>query len=83
MIVLSTGSLYTYGTGRVFQLAAEAGFDGIEVLIDNRPDTYQVGYLRHLSRENDLPIMALHSQRRLRLLNLNLCRPPSMMTTMM
>lgn len=61
MIILSTGSLYTYGTGRVFELAAEAGFDGIEVLIDERPDTYHVDYLRRLSSANELPIMALHS----------------------
>ncbi len=61
MITLSTGSLYTYGTARVFELAAEAGYDGIEVLIDHRWDTRQVDYLRRVSRQYGLPIAALHN----------------------
>jgi sugar phosphate isomerase/epimerase len=61
MIALSTGSLYVYGTARVFELAAEVGFDGIEVLCDHRPDTRDPAYLRRLSSEYDLPIVALHN----------------------
>lgn len=61
MIALSTGSLYTYGTARVFALAAQAGFDGIEVLIDDRWDTRQADYLRRLSVEHRLLISSLHS----------------------
>jgi sugar phosphate isomerase/epimerase len=61
MIALSTGSLYTYGTARVFDLAARAGFDGIEIMIDHRWDTRQPDYLRALSRDHDLPIVVLHS----------------------
>lgn len=61
LIILSTGSLYTFGLARVFPLAAAAGFDGIEVLIDHRWDTRDAAYLRHLSRTHDLPIAALHS----------------------
>jgi sugar phosphate isomerase/epimerase len=61
MIALSTGSLYSYGTARVFELAARIGFDGIEVLIDHRSDTRQPAYLRRLSSAYGLPIVALHS----------------------
>jgi sugar phosphate isomerase/epimerase len=61
MIALSTGSLYTYGTARVFELAAQAGFDGIEVLCDHRPGTRDPDYLRRLSDGSGLPIVALHS----------------------
>ncbi len=61
MIALSTGSLYSYGLARVFDLAAQAGFEGIEVLVDHRWDTRQPEYLRLLSREFDLPIVAVHS----------------------
>lgn len=61
MIALSTGSLYTYGIARVFDLAAKAGFDGIEVLVDDRRDTRQAGYLRQLSAEFELPIVAVHN----------------------
>ena len=61
MIALSTGSLYVYGTARVFELAAQVGFDGIEVLCDHRPDTRDPAYLRRLSLEYGLPIVALHN----------------------
>ena len=61
MIALSTGSLYTYGIARIFELAAQIGYDGIEVLVDQRPDTRQPAYLRRLSSVYGLPIVALHS----------------------
>lgn len=61
MIALSTGSLYTYGLARVFALAAQAGFDGIEILIDERWDTRQAVYLRRLSSDYRLPICSLHN----------------------
>lgn len=61
LIVLSTGSLYSYGLNRVFELAKEIGFDGLEVLVDQRPDTFQPHYLHRLQREHGLPILALHS----------------------
>ena len=60
MIILSTGSLYNYGLGRVFALAAETGYDGIEVLIDGRWDSRDPSYLRRLASDHDLPIEALH-----------------------
>jgi sugar phosphate isomerase/epimerase len=58
-IGLSTGSLYTYGTERVVALAAEAGFDGVEILIDDRWDTRQASFLEQLGQR--LPILSLHS----------------------
>ena len=61
MIALSTGSLYNYGIARVFELAAQAGYDGIEVLVDYRWDSRQPAYLRRLSTDYGLPIVALHS----------------------
>jgi len=61
VIALSTGSLYSYGMARVFELAAEAGYDSIEVLVDHRWDGRQPGYLRRLSGECGLPILVVHS----------------------
>ena len=61
MLALSTGSLYNYGLDRVFDLAKEAGFDGIEVLVDGRWDTRQADYLKHLMDRHGLPIVSLHS----------------------
>lgn len=58
---LSTGSLYTYGLDRVFALAAEAGFDGLEVIIDPRFDTRQPIYLRQLMERYGLPILSVHA----------------------
>lgn len=61
MILLSTGSLYLYGIRRVFDLAAQVGFDGIEVLIDQRVDTWQTENLTELSAQYGLRIAALHA----------------------
>jgi sugar phosphate isomerase/epimerase len=58
---LSSGSLYTYGLERAFALAAEAGFDGIEVLIDMRFDTRQPAYLQHLVERHGLPVLSVHA----------------------
>jgi sugar phosphate isomerase/epimerase len=61
MIALSTGSLHSYGIARVFELAAQVGYDGIEVVVDARWDSRQPTYLRRLSAEYGLPIIGLHS----------------------
>ena len=37
--ILSTGSLWNYVTDRCFSFAAEAGFDGIELMLDSRYET--------------------------------------------
>ena len=60
-IAFSTGSLHTYGISRAFELAAEAGFEALEVLIDHRWDTRQPAYLKRLSSASGLPIVAVHS----------------------
>ena len=61
MIALSTGSLYTYGTERAFALASEAGFDGMEIMVDQRWDTRQAGYLNRLRERYNLPIASVHA----------------------
>jgi sugar phosphate isomerase/epimerase len=60
-ITFSTGSLHTYGLGRTFELAQEAGFDGVELMVDGRLDTRDLPYLRRLQARYDLPILSLHS----------------------
>lgn len=61
MIALSTGSLYSYGMERVFRLASEVGFDGLEVMIDQRWDTRQPGYLNSLIERYGLPVASVHA----------------------
>ena len=60
VIALSTGSAYTYGLGRTFRLAAEAGYAGVEVIVDERWDTRQPSYLKRLVRETGVAIMSIH-----------------------
>ena len=59
--ILSTGSLYNYSIDRVFALAAEAGFDGIELMVDLRWDTRQSDYLQELMAKHSFPVPAVHS----------------------
>jgi sugar phosphate isomerase/epimerase len=59
-VVFSTGSLYPFGLERVYSWAAEAGFDGVEVMINDRWDTHQDAFLRSLIERHGIPIIALH-----------------------
>jgi sugar phosphate isomerase/epimerase len=59
--LFSTGSLWTYGIERCFDFGARAGFDGIELMVDQRWDTRQPEYLNSLSERFGQPIVAVHS----------------------
>ena len=59
-VIFSTGSLYPFGLDRVYAWAAEAGFDGVEIMMDERWDTHQDAYLQELAEKHGIPIMALH-----------------------
>ena len=60
-VVFSTGSLYPFGLERVYSWATEAGFDGVEIMMDERWDTHQEEYLRSLAGRHGVPIMAFHT----------------------
>jgi len=60
-VLLSTGSLYVLDLSQCFSLAAEAGFDGVEVMCDGRWSTRDPGYLRALSEHFAQPILVLHT----------------------
>ena len=59
-VIFSTGSLYTFGLDRSYGWAAEAGYDGVEIMMDERWDTHQDYYVNHLVDRHGLPILALH-----------------------
>ena len=59
-VAFSTGSLYPFGLERVYGWAAEVGFDGVEVMMDERWDTHQDSYLLQLAGRHGVPILALH-----------------------
>lgn len=59
-VIFSTGSLHPFGLERVYAWAAEAGFDGVEVMMDERWDTHQDFYLRDLAERNGIGVRAIH-----------------------
>lgn len=60
MLAITTDSFKGYGLDQTFALAAEAGLDGIEVVIEHGAyDTQDAEYLKRLSRRHKLPIVAL------------------------
>ena len=59
-VVFSTGSLHPFGLDRIYSWVAESGFDGVEIMMDDRWDTHQSGYLDHLASKHGIPIRAFH-----------------------
>ena len=59
--LFSTGSLWSYSIERCFDLALQAGYDGLELLIDARWESRQIEYLLGLVQHYGLPIHAVHS----------------------
>ncbi len=60
-VLFSTGSLYLFDLAYCFQLAAETGFDGIEIMCDERYSSRDVTYLERLSQHYGLPIYVCHT----------------------
>jgi sugar phosphate isomerase/epimerase len=60
-VIFSTGSLYPFGLDRSYTWAAEAGYDGVEIMMDERWDAHQDTYLVHLAEKHAIPILALHT----------------------
>ncbi|HUR73767.1 MAG TPA: sugar phosphate isomerase/epimerase, partial [Sporichthya sp.] len=60
-VCLSTSSTYPESTGAAFELAANLGFDGIEVMVGVDPVSQDADALRHLSDYHQMPIIAIHA----------------------
>ena len=60
-IAFSTGCLYRYPLEEIFQIAGEAGFDGIELLIGSNSYNVEISNIRELSDKYALPVLSLHS----------------------
>jgi len=59
-LIFSAGSLYTLPTPKVFELARDVGFDGMEIIVNHDfSGCNQVNYLRSLSEI--LPIHSIHA----------------------
>ncbi|WP_019875050.1 sugar phosphate isomerase/epimerase family protein [Sporichthya polymorpha] len=60
-VCLSTSSTYPESTGAAFEMAANLGFDGIEVMVGVDPVSQDADALRHLSDYHQMPIIAIHA----------------------
>lgn len=60
-VALSSGSIFTYGLARFFELARAAEAEAVEIMVDFRWDTRQAEYLLRLVNEHQLPIVSLHA----------------------
>jgi len=60
-VLLSSGSLRNYGLDRVFEIAAGGGYDGVELIVDERTDSIHGDYLRRLIDRYSLPIPVVHA----------------------
>jgi sugar phosphate isomerase/epimerase len=56
MLLLSTSSLKGYGVNRIFYFIKEAGYDGLELAVDETYDTHNGPYLKALVGQYQLPI---------------------------
>src|SRR3989339_374453 len=65
MFTLSTAALYPYGLNRIFAIAQEAGFKGVELMIRSEGDTayldsWDIVYLSDLEEKYEIKIVSLH-----------------------
>jgi sugar phosphate isomerase/epimerase len=60
-IGLSTASVYPETVPTAFRLAAEAGYDGVEVLVQTEEASQSADILRTLSDRHGLPVLSIHS----------------------
>jgi sugar phosphate isomerase/epimerase len=60
-VALSTASVYPEPTPAAFELAAELGYDGVELMVWNDPVSQDLAAIGRLSREYGVPVLAVHA----------------------
>jgi sugar phosphate isomerase/epimerase len=60
-VALSTASTYPESTASAFEIAAQLGYDGVEVMVWTDPISQDIDALRRLSDHHQVPILAIHS----------------------
>lgn len=62
LLTLSTDSLQGYGLNRIFRFLKEAGYDGVDLVVDPKNfDTQNVDYIKELMNEYSLPVISLQT----------------------
>ena len=60
MLAICSDSLKGYGLNRIFQLAKETGYDGLDLNIDPKNfDTLDTGYVKELVDKYQLPVLSI------------------------
>lgn len=60
-VALSTASVWPQPAASTFRLAAELGYDGVEVMVWTDPASQDVAGLARLAREYGVPVLSLHA----------------------
>ncbi len=66
MIILSTGSIWTYGLNRIFEITQRSGFSGVELILKSKKessyrDSWDVDYLMYLQETYKVKILSFHA----------------------
>lgn len=60
-VTMSTTSVYPWRTPRAFEVAADLGYDGVEVMVWGDETTQDAQKLERLSEKHDMPIRSIHA----------------------
>ncbi|NMH98023.1 TIM barrel protein [Pseudonocardia acidicola] len=60
-VALSTASVYPEPAPAAFELAAELGYDGIELMVWSDPVSQDLRLVRRLSERHGVPVLAVHA----------------------
>ena len=58
---MSTAAVYPEGTAAAFAMAAELGYDGVEVMVQTEPLSQDAELLADLMDEYQIPVLSVHS----------------------
>lgn len=61
LVALSTASVYPQSAAHAFELAAELGYDAVEVMVTTDSITQEVEAVRHLAAYHEMRICAIHA----------------------
>ncbi len=71
LFLLSTDSLSSYGLDLAFEVAKEAGYDGLDLALWKNFDAWNVNYVKKLVKKHDLPIKVIQVSDRVNTKELN------------
>jgi sugar phosphate isomerase/epimerase len=60
-VALSTASVYPERAGAAFELAAQLGYDGVELMVWTDPTSQDVPGITRLAERHGVPVLAVHS----------------------